>query len=113
MIEKSLAGPLGVIVKASTLRDYGVDNFFFLENKNCDSSQRNVVFIARGESAGHAQMIAGQCPCWEVWTARWYVGLAVRDADGRCRSDKAATARQPVSPRISHFLGAPADAPLR
>jgi hypothetical protein len=70
VIEKSLAGPLGVIVKASTLRDYGVDNFFFLENKNCDSSQRNVVFIARGESAGHAQTIAGQCTSGEAWMAR-------------------------------------------
>ena len=60
MIEKNLAGPLGVIVKASTLRDYGVDNFFFLENNNTDASQRNVVFIARGESARNAQSIAGQ-----------------------------------------------------
>ncbi|KAK1752385.1 Sec1-like protein [Echria macrotheca] len=60
VIEQSLAGPLGVIVKASTLRDYGVDNFFFLENKNTDSSQRNVVFIARGESARHAHTIADQ-----------------------------------------------------
>ncbi|KAK0631982.1 Sec1-like protein [Immersiella caudata] len=60
VIEKELAGPLGVIVKASTLRDYGVDNFFFLENKNTDASQRNVVFIARGESAKHAHAIADQ-----------------------------------------------------
>jgi hypothetical protein len=60
VIEKSLAGPVGLIVKASTLRDYGVDNFFFLENKNADTSQRNVVFISRGESAQHAQTIAGQ-----------------------------------------------------
>lgn len=59
VIEKELAGPLGVIVKASTLRDYGVDNFFFLENKNTDTSQRNVVFIARGESARNAHAIAG------------------------------------------------------
>ena len=63
MIEKNLAGPLGVVVKASTLRDYGVDNFFFLENGNTDTTQRNVVFIARGEGARHAQMIAGTaCP---------------------------------------------------
>jgi hypothetical protein len=48
------------VVKASTLRDYGVDNFFFLENKNTDTSQRNVVFIARGESAGNAHNIAGE-----------------------------------------------------
>lgn len=60
MIEKELAGPLGVVVKASTLRDYGVDNFFFLENKNTDTSQRNVVFIARGESARNAHTIAGE-----------------------------------------------------
>ncbi|KAK4251971.1 Sec1-like protein [Corynascus novoguineensis] len=60
VIEKELAGPLGVVVKASTLRDYGVDNFFFLENKNTDTSQRNVVFIARGESARNAHTIADQ-----------------------------------------------------
>ncbi len=59
MIEKSLAGPIGLVVKVSTLQDYGVDKFFFLENKNADTSQRNIVFIARGESALHAQTIAG------------------------------------------------------
>jgi len=48
------------VVKASTLRDYGVDNFFFLENRNTDDSQRNVVFIARGESAANAHIIAGE-----------------------------------------------------
>jgi len=41
-----------------TLQDYGVDKVFFLENGNADVSQRNVVFIARGESAKHAQSIA-------------------------------------------------------
>jgi hypothetical protein len=60
VLEKSLAGPLGIIVKASTLRDYGVDNFFFLENNNADTSQRNVVFIARGECGRHARAIAGE-----------------------------------------------------
>jgi hypothetical protein len=54
-----LAGPLGIIVKFSTLQDYGVDKVFFLENSNADVSQQNVVFIARGESAKHAQSIAG------------------------------------------------------
>lgn len=62
VIEKSLAGPIGLIVKVSTLQDYGVDKFFFLENKNADTSQRNVVFVARGECARHAQSIAGQPP---------------------------------------------------
>ncbi|XXG94090.1 Vacuolar protein-sorting-associated protein 33 [Hypoxylon texense] len=59
VIERSLAGPIGVVVKVSTLQDYGVDKFFFLENKNADTSQRNVVFMARGECARHAQSIAG------------------------------------------------------
>lgn len=60
VIERSLAGPIGVIVKVATLQDYGVDKFFFLENNNADTSQHNVVFIARGECARHAQAIAGQ-----------------------------------------------------
>ena len=69
MIEKSLAGPLNAFVGASTLRDYGADNFFFLENNNADSSQRNVVFIARGESAHHAHTIAGtDIPTTTSWT---------------------------------------------
>ena len=59
MLEKSLAGPIGLFVKFSTLQDYGVDKVFFLENGNADVSQRNVVFIARGESARQAQSIAG------------------------------------------------------
>lgn len=59
MIEKSLAGPIGLFAKFSTLQDYGVDKVFFLENGNADASQQNVVFIARGESGRHAQSIAG------------------------------------------------------
>jgi len=49
-------------VKVSTLQDYGVDKFFFLENNNADTSQHNVVFIARGECTRHARTIAGQLP---------------------------------------------------
>lgn len=60
IIEKSLAGPIGIIVKVPTLHDYGVDKFFFLENGNADTSQRNVIFIARGECGRHAQTIADQ-----------------------------------------------------
>jgi len=58
VLEKSLAGPIGLFVKFSTLQDYGADKVFFLENGNADVSQRNVVFIARGESAKQAQSIA-------------------------------------------------------
>ena len=59
MLEKALAGPIGVFVKFSTLQEYGVDRVFLLENNNVDSSQRNVVFLAHGEKASHAQAIAG------------------------------------------------------
>ena len=59
MLERGLAGPINLFVKFSTLQEYGVDKLFFLENGNADVSQRNVVFIARGESARHAQSIAG------------------------------------------------------
>lgn len=59
VIEQSLAGPLGIFVKFSTLQDYGVDKVFYLENGNADTSQKNIVFMARGECAKHAQSIAG------------------------------------------------------
>ncbi|KAK7459085.1 Sec1 family protein [Colletotrichum acutatum] len=62
ILERSLAGPISTIVKVATLQEYGVDKFFFLENKNADTSQRNVIFIARGECARHASAIAGQHP---------------------------------------------------
>lgn len=59
VIETSLADSFSLFVQASTLRDYGVDKFFMLENNNADTSQRNVVFIARGDSQRNAQVIAG------------------------------------------------------
>ncbi|KIH87009.1 hypothetical protein SPBR_08258 [Sporothrix brasiliensis 5110] len=55
VIEKSLAGPIGTIAKVSTLQDYGVDKFFFLENGNTDTSQSNVIFVARGELQRESQ----------------------------------------------------------
>ncbi|KAH8767012.1 putative lysine-specific histone demethylase 1A [Hyaloscypha finlandica] len=58
VLERGLAGPINLFVKFSTLQEYGVDKLFFLENGNADVSQRNVVFVARGESARHAQSIA-------------------------------------------------------
>ncbi|KAI9886792.1 MAG: hypothetical protein M1823_001361 [Watsoniomyces obsoletus] len=60
VLEKSLAGPIGLLVKFSTLQEYGVDKVFLLENSNVDSSQRNVVFIARGEKLSNSQAIAAQ-----------------------------------------------------
>jgi hypothetical protein len=47
-------------VKFSTLQEYGVDRVFFIENGNVDSSQRNVVFLARGDKASNVRSIAGE-----------------------------------------------------
>lgn len=60
VLDRSLVGPIGTIVKVSVLQEYGVDKFFVLENDNVDTSQRNVVFIARGECGRQAEAIAGQ-----------------------------------------------------
>ena len=59
MIEESLAGPIGLFVKFSTLQDHGVDKVFFLENDNVDASQKNVIFLARGEKANQPIAVAG------------------------------------------------------
>ncbi|CAM1505641.1 Fc.00g112780.m01.CDS01 [Cosmosporella sp. VM-42] len=60
VLDRSLVGPIGIIVKVAVLQEYGVDKFFILENNNVDTSQRNVVFIARGECGRHAEAIAAQ-----------------------------------------------------
>ncbi|KAF2201469.1 vacuolar protein sorting-associated protein 33A [Delitschia confertaspora ATCC 74209] len=60
VLEKSLAGPLNLLVKFSTLQEYGVDKPFFLENDHVDSSQRNVVFLVRGEKAKTVSRVAAQ-----------------------------------------------------
>lgn len=60
VIERSLAGPLGLFVKFSTLQEYGVDRVFFLENNNVDSSQKNVIFLARDDKAKTVLAIAGE-----------------------------------------------------
>ncbi|KAI4196508.1 MAG: hypothetical protein LQ346_003213 [Caloplaca aetnensis] len=60
VIERSLAGPIGLFVKFSTLQDHGIDKVFFVENDNLDSSQKNVVFLASGEKASQCIAIAGQ-----------------------------------------------------
>lgn len=50
---------MGLFVKFSELQDYGVHRVFYLENANTDSSQRNVVFLVRGEKARHVRIVAG------------------------------------------------------
>ena len=59
VVERSLAGTVGLFVKFSTLQEYGVDKIFFLENHNVDSSQRNVIFLVRGEKAKTVRTVAG------------------------------------------------------
>jgi vacuolar protein sorting-associated protein 33A len=59
VIERSLAGTIGLFVKFSELQEYGVDKLFFLENHNVDSTQRNIVFLARGENAKTVRTVAG------------------------------------------------------
>jgi hypothetical protein len=60
VLEKALAGTLNLLVKYSTLQEYGVEKAFFLENDNVDSSQRNVVFLVRGEKAKTIYSVAGK-----------------------------------------------------
>jgi hypothetical protein len=59
VLEQSLAGPIEIFVNFSTLQDHGVDKVFFLENDNVDASQKNVIFLARGEKANQPIAIAG------------------------------------------------------
>ena len=59
VIEKALAGPVGILVKFSTLQEHGVDKVFVVENDNVDASQKNVIFLARGEKATAPIAIAG------------------------------------------------------
>ncbi|KAJ6152129.1 hypothetical protein N7497_006448 [Penicillium chrysogenum] len=60
VISQELAGPVGLFVKFSVLQEYGVDRVFLLENANIDSSQRNVLFLVRGEKARHVRIVAEQ-----------------------------------------------------
>ena len=59
VIEKSLADLIGIFVKFSTLQEHGVDKLFLLENDNVDASQKNIIFLARGEKATQPIAIAG------------------------------------------------------
>lgn len=59
VLSQELAGPVSLFVKFSVLQEYGVDRVFLLENANIDSSQRNVVFLVRGEKAHQVRIVAG------------------------------------------------------
>lgn len=59
MIQKSLLGPIGLFTKFSTLQEYGVEKLFVLENRNVETSQKNIVFLSRGEKPKEVQAVAG------------------------------------------------------
>lgn len=61
VIQKSLVGPIELLVKFATLQEQGIDRIFYLENDNVDSTQHNIVFIVAGEKAHHAQAVACRC----------------------------------------------------
>jgi hypothetical protein len=59
VISKALTGPINLFVNFPTLKDYGVDKLFVLENDNTDSSQRSIVYLVHGEKASQVQGTAG------------------------------------------------------
>ncbi|KAI9727988.1 MAG: hypothetical protein M1828_005393 [Chrysothrix sp. TS-e1954] len=60
VLQQSLVGPVELVVKFPTLQEHGVDRIFYLENGNLDSSQRHVVFFARGQKPKQVQAVAAQ-----------------------------------------------------
>jgi vacuolar protein sorting-associated protein 33A len=55
-----LTGKLELFISGATLRDYGVEKVFELENGNTDSSQRNIVYLVYGEKAATVQAVASK-----------------------------------------------------
>lgn len=60
MVQRSLLGPIGLFIKFSTLQEYGVEKLFVVENKNVETNQKNIVFLARGEKPKDVQAVAGK-----------------------------------------------------
>lgn len=78
VFSRDLTGPIGIFVDVSTLKEYGVDKIFVLENGNTDSSQRNIVYLVNAEVATTVQAVAGKYPTVQrVCNSR-------RDTQGDC-----------------------------
>ncbi|GAM86025.1 hypothetical protein ANO11243_040350 [Dothideomycetidae sp. 11243] len=58
VVQKSLLGPIGLFLKFSTLQEYGVEKLFVVENKNVETTQKNIVLLARGEKPKEVQALA-------------------------------------------------------
>lgn len=67
MIGKDLTGLLSLFIQFSTLKDYGVDKVFELENGNTDSTQRNIVYLVHGEKTSLIQTVAGKWSQFKPW----------------------------------------------
>ena len=59
MLSRDLTGPLALFISFATLKEYGVDKVFELENGNTDSSQRNIVYLVHAEKANLVSLVAG------------------------------------------------------
>ena len=66
VIERALAGPIGLFVKFSTLQEYGVDKVFFLQNNNVDGTQKNVIFLVRADNTSQTKAVAGMRSFYRV-----------------------------------------------
>lgn len=60
MFSRELPGIIGLFVGFSTLKEYGVEKVFVLENGNTDSSQRNIIYVVDGEDPATIQTVAGK-----------------------------------------------------
>lgn len=60
VIGRDLTGLLSLFVQFPTLKEYGVEKVFELENGNTDSTQRNIVYLVHGEKAPLVQAVAGE-----------------------------------------------------
>ena len=104
MIEKSLAGPIGIFVKFSTLQDHGIDKVFFLENDNVDASQKNVIFLARGEKATQPIAIAGMYVLMFPRLSYLVFLLIRRYYTSSCTPESLYDGTKSRLPRLSHTL---------
>jgi hypothetical protein len=58
-LNKDLTGLLSLFVSFATLKEYGVEKVFELENGNTDASQHNIVYLVHSEKALLVQAVAG------------------------------------------------------
>lgn len=80
VFSRELPGLVSLFVGFSTLKEYGVEKVFVLENGNTDSSQRNVVYIVDGENPATIQAVASKFGHVHCRSAGTYKEIAWIDA---------------------------------